>query len=333
MLQHARELDAKLAKLRSEMIFDDLHPENQLRKDAIEAYSRALSMKDISRNDAAAAYLSRGNLYAQENRCDLAVPDYNGALALEPQNKETYYHRARCYNATNESDKAIADLDQILSSDEPLIFLEPGIANLERGIANAKVGRHKLAIKDFSESIQLISSHTHPALFLLSELYQLRGKSYAELGELQLALLDYRQALNLNLDMRKDAGMVTTGNSYPEISGIYVKIGDVYTRRKETKYAAAAYKDAIREDTRATDAYLALASLLLHGPDRQYNVAATYAKKAAELTRYKDVRALQMLAEAYFLAGQQKDAIEYARRGIVLDPENVTLKRLLRNSR
>jgi cytochrome c-type biogenesis protein CcmH/NrfG len=59
-----------------------------------------------------------GNLYMDAERFDLAIPWYEAALALRPEDVNVSTDLAVCYYYTNQPDRALAQLDRSLALDE-----------------------------------------------------------------------------------------------------------------------------------------------------------------------------------------------------------------------
>ena len=66
-------------------------------------------------------------------------------------------------------------------------------AYTSRGISNAELERHEVAIEDYDKAIQLKPD--------VAEAYSNRGDSNAELGQFDDAIVDFDKAIQLNPDL------------------------------------------------------------------------------------------------------------------------------------
>jgi len=85
--------------------------ENRL-KEAIEAYSEAIAYSKINGEDYPlvwAYYFNRGNCFLKSNQHSKAIPDYDYALELSPDNPDILTNRGFCHYKTNNAQAACAD--------------------------------------------------------------------------------------------------------------------------------------------------------------------------------------------------------------------------------
>ncbi|MGH6907325.1 MAG: tetratricopeptide repeat protein [Aestuariivirga sp.] len=61
------------------------------------------------------AYNNRGNAYSNKNEYDLAIADYDKAIALNPEYAEAYNNRGNAYYRKGKYDRAIADYDKAIA--------------------------------------------------------------------------------------------------------------------------------------------------------------------------------------------------------------------------
>jgi tetratricopeptide (TPR) repeat protein len=138
---------------------------------------------------AAAASAARANDKALTN-CNGADPSrvIAGCTELitrrltEPERAKVYNNRGKAYTDKNDSDRAIADLNESIRLDPRF-----EIAYINRGNAYAIKGRQDRAIADYDEAIRLNPRN--------SDAYYNRGASYEARNELRNALADYRKFL------------------------------------------------------------------------------------------------------------------------------------------
>jgi tetratricopeptide (TPR) repeat protein len=86
--------------------------------EAIQAYSDAISFSKKNGEDFPlvwAYHFNRGNCYLKSNQYAMAIPDYDYALKLSPDNADVLTNRGFCYYKTNNRDFACADWRQALA--------------------------------------------------------------------------------------------------------------------------------------------------------------------------------------------------------------------------
>ena len=193
-----------------------------------------------------AAYADRADAYAEKARYsrlmkliaseeynklfDLAVQDYNQAIALDPDNAETYYRRGNAYYSR-------AGLDMIYEP-HTSVFLAPAKADFSRvveknpkdimaldmlGLTDGSRGDWTQAIADFEQEAAL-----KPRMrFRVSDAYCNRGSSYP--GEkYDLAISDLNQAIQI-----RGTSDPCECEPYNPLLAIYVKQTREYDKARE----------------------------------------------------------------------------------------------------
>lgn len=89
------------------------------------------------------SYRIQGRTYYREGKSDLAIKEYNKALALNPNSAYVYNERGMAYSNLGKLNEAIADYTQALR-------LHPGfaVAYYNRTIAYLKLGEYDKALQD-----------------------------------------------------------------------------------------------------------------------------------------------------------------------------------------
>jgi len=106
------------------------------------------SQKFYSEGSASAhSYRMRGRTYYREGKSDLAIKDYNKALALNPRSAYVYNERGMAYSNLGKLNEAIADYTQAIK-------LYPGfaVAYYNRTIAYLKLGKYDKALQDLHQA-------------------------------------------------------------------------------------------------------------------------------------------------------------------------------------
>jgi tetratricopeptide (TPR) repeat protein len=163
-------------------------------------------------------------------------------------------------------------------------------ALLMRGNAWHGKGEPDNAIKDFSECIRL-----DPAAAVA---FNNRGNAWLRKKEYDKAINDYNDAICLD----------------PKYVLAFHNRGLTWSRRKEYDKAINDYLEAIRVDPQYVLAYNELAWVWATCPKEECRSgvkAVEYARKACELTAWKDPMYLDTLAAAYAENGQFDDAAQW----------------------
>jgi Flp pilus assembly protein TadD len=129
----------------------------------------------------AIAYGLRGVAFGKYQQIDLALADFDRAVALSPTDVNARYNRAVALEQKGDFDQAVRDLDEALrvKPDLPL-------ANYERGFVYLKKGDYDHAITDFDQAI-----HVNPND---AKAYRERGAAYKAKGDLARAEADQQKA-------------------------------------------------------------------------------------------------------------------------------------------
>jgi len=111
----------------------------------------------------------------------------------------------------------------------------------------------------------------------------------------------------------------------PESALIHNNLGIAFDKLKRYDEAIGHYEKAIVLNPNYINAYNNLALLYTMREYKQYFIpskAINLAKKACELTNYKDSETLDTLAEAYAASGDYDKAIEYELEARAFSPED-----------
>lgn len=149
-------------------------------ENAIANYTRAIELN----SQTAEAYVNRGAAYESMGNLDLALQDFNTALALEPKS-EAYNNRANVHFKKRDYDRAAQDYSKALE-------LGPGNAgaHLYRGHALKNMGLHDHAIRDYSEALILDPDN--------ADAYTSIGTIHSQRGDHDSAIKNYDQALKID---------------------------------------------------------------------------------------------------------------------------------------
>lgn len=95
-------------------------------------------------------YVFRAAAFGNYQQLDLAVADFDKAVALQPANIDTRYNRAVALERNGEFDQALVDLAKVMEA-------RPKDLNglYERGYVYLKKGEYDRAIDDFDELLRI----------------------------------------------------------------------------------------------------------------------------------------------------------------------------------
>ncbi len=163
-----------------EMLYWSNTANTKMAEEAMYNYSRAIELLPIS----LPVRISRANFHLNLKQYDKAVEDYTAAIKLSPDNTEALNYRAFAYYQNRSYDMAMQDYKTILER-------HPADYNAALGVALVLQKTYKV-----SEAIRrmefLITEHPEQA-----ELYAVRASMYADINNLDLALVDINQAVKL----------------------------------------------------------------------------------------------------------------------------------------
>jgi len=191
--------------------------ENKLYDKALPNINKAISLKP-----SASLYNSRGKIYFDSNKRDLAIQDYNAGIQLGDKNPKTlgeiHVNRGAALASTGQLDQAIIDFNEGLTLDPTQLNgysnrglyhfqtrqYEKAIADqtsylkinplnyemyYERAISKAAMGRYPEAIQDFDIAIEHVKNKPF--------FYYERGRSHQALGNSTAAQRDFDTAKSM----------------------------------------------------------------------------------------------------------------------------------------
>jgi tetratricopeptide (TPR) repeat protein len=181
-----------------------------------------------------------------------------------------------------------------------LLCLVPSLASgagdaFKKGVEALGKKEYDKAIKDFTDAIRLDPKN--------AAAYRYRGHAHFKKKEYDRAIKDFTDAIRLG----------------PKFITAYFGRGLAYYFKKEYDKAIRDYTQAIRLDPKDAPAYTNLAWLLATCPKeevRNGKKAVEYAKKACELTGWKEPNKLSVLAAAHAEAGQFKEAVKWEKKAL-----------------
>jgi tetratricopeptide (TPR) repeat protein len=187
-------------------------------------------------------------------------------------------------------DLAIAHFDAFLKA-----YPDLSVVHIQRGDAYAAKTQLTRAVADYTEAIRL-----NPEQEMA---YRNRGSCYAAQGEDGKALADFTEAIRLD----------------PKSDLAYAGRAAVHIRKRDYRKAVADFREAVRLDPDERRPHNGLAWVLATCPEagvRDGKGAVEHAKRACELSRWKEGTFLDTLAAAYAESGDYKEAVKWQRRAL-----------------
>jgi len=234
----------------------------------------------------------------QQKHYDLALDDFSKLIQLNV--REAYYGRARVYYQQQDYDRAIADLNEVIKHD-------PAASALKlRGDAYFKKENYQRAGVDYSGAIQLKPGD--------AELYVSRADTFFYQANASRAFADYDQAIQLK---------TTNALAYAHRGELYAAVRGDYAK------GIADCEASVRLDPNCWLGYNNLAALLTVCPDakiRDGRRALLNARRACDLTVWKNPLTLSVLAGAYAETRDFADAVNWQEKSMDMEMDSGTLE-------
>ncbi len=238
------------------------------------------------------AHIMRAEARHAKGQRDGSIEDYSEAIRLRPKNAGLHGNRGLLYLETKDYDRAIGDFDEAIRLDPKSVS-----AFSNRAFAYTARGDYDRAIQDCDEAIHL---DPHDAV-----VWNYRGAACFKKGDYNRAISDYREAIRLD----------------PRSVRSYCNRGLAWLGRKEYERAIKDFDTATRLEPAYAPPYNHLARIAATSAEerlRDGGRAMHYARKACELTAWKDAGSLDSLAAACAECGRFAEAVQWQQKGIEL---------------
>jgi tetratricopeptide (TPR) repeat protein/membrane protease YdiL (CAAX protease family) len=260
-------------------------------REAVEDCDRAIRLNA----NLSFAYSERGKARARSGEYDLAMLDCDQAIGLNPRDAEAHEWMGYILNRKGEWGGAIQAFDRALQ-------LNPANAFAYRSRARAYYGKGDFAhaLADYTAAIRL-----NPTSI---ETLRDRGDLHARKGDFDGALADYDAALGL----------------YPNDVETLRRRCYVHLTRRDYRQAVADSTTALLRNPNDVRCLVYRAWVRATCSEEEYRdgkQAVADARRACELTKWKDADCLHTLAAAHAESEQFEEAVEYEQKAIDLVPE------------
>lgn len=246
-----------------------------------------------------AAYLERGLICEETGDYMRALADETRVIELDPTMAAAFYTRGKTYKHMEEFDKAMIEFNRAIELDPKNPFNFAQCATIQN-----QLGHFDEAIADCDKAISLRQTIMPIELNPMDTLlYFTRAMAYASKG-------DYKKAI-------RDLGVVITID--PKSSAAYSSRGLLQARQGDYSRGIADCEKAVEIDPKYANGYNNLAWLLAICPDakkRDGKRALEEARKACELTRWKDALCLGTFAAAFAETGDFAGAVKWQKKSI-----------------
>jgi tetratricopeptide (TPR) repeat protein len=264
-------------------------------------------------------FIGEGIPGISEQNYKYAISRLNEKIQINPTNPVPRFDKVRIYLQVGKYDEALADSNKLIQeSPNPLGFAL-------RGCAYFGKGDYDKAIADFSECIRIKP---------IAALYIVRASAYEIKMDFESALNDYSQAILLNTNdapiyflrakifaLKGDFDKAIADYDQviritPDCAPAYSNRGLAWSRKGDYKKAIADCNRSLLVDKSAGayNNYNNLAWILATAPDeklRDGKRALPNAKRACELSGWKDPYCMGTLAAAYAETGNFQEAIRW----------------------
>ena len=224
---------------------------------ALADYNKAIAINP----DFALAYYNRGLVYYDQKKWELALADYTKTIAINPDDAEAYNNRGLVYKNQKKWELALADYNKAITINPDL-----ALAYTSRGTLYANQKKWELALADYNKAIAINPDYAIA--------YINRGVVYYDQKKWELALADFNKAITINPDYA--IAYINRGSLYanqekwelamadfnkaitinPDFADAYYNRGNLYYYQKKSELALTDYNKAIAINTDFADAYL-----------------------------------------------------------------------------
>ena len=299
-----------------------LYDESGEREKAYHDYSQAIRLDPNSHR----ALFDRGLINLERKDLDQAIEDFSEAVRTDPSSAAAYNNRGLVYSYKKDFDRALSNFDAAIQ-------LRPNYASAlgDRGYVYFEKKQYEKAIADLTEAIRLDPKHEAN--------YRLRGFCLKDDRRFKDAIADFNKALQLNpkdigalegraatfSEMGKHDDAIADFNAVLQtwqLPDVYYRRAAAYSRKGDYSKALTDFREALRLEPDDQWALNNFGWFLATCPDaafRDGKEALVLARKACEISNWKNASSLDTLAAACALTGDFEAAVGYEDRAISLN--------------
>jgi tetratricopeptide (TPR) repeat protein len=181
-------------------------------------------------------YDARAKAFSQYRQFDLALSDFDRAVALHPNDRDVLFNRAVTFERKGDFDSAIQDLNDVLRS-KP----DHALARHERGYVYLQKKDYDRAIEDLNQAVRLQPDN--------AKAYRDRGQAYRAKGELAKADADQQKASELDPSIGRPAPRAALPAQTPPQNSPTPTRGELSEADKQAAYCMEANFGYARQHT------------------------------------------------------------------------------------
>lgn len=202
---------------------------------------------------------ARGWIYRHWANYQNAISDLTKAIELKPNHEDALFSRSFCYRYLGKADLALEDLDELTRFNS-----ERAAFHNNRGVVYYDLNDEKEAKRDFEKAVEILNIQI-PLYSYDFDNYRIRGLAFANLDEMEKAIADYYQAIQLN----------------PNDWLTYYHRGRLYLDQKNYSLALDEFNMAIKFEPEFARTYLFRAGL--------FDSIGNLAKSINDLKKYEEL--------------------------------------------
>ena len=270
-------------------------------------------------------HLGLAQQYLQQKRPDLAIPELEAAVAIDPANIEIHANLGVLYYFANDYAKAIPHLQAAVKAKPELWKIQALL-----GLGEARVGQKEAARQDLEAAFPHLTEEK-----IQIEAGQALMNLYAMAGDLEKAasvvsaMLATRptdprllfMGFRIYSDLA-DKSTLTLALAAPESAQLHEIMGRELRRQGDDAGAIANYREAIRIEPQLAELHSDLGQLLYHSPEEKLKAEAEGELKTALQENPFDTRSEMTLGMIAEKRGDTNGALARYSHALEVDPNS-----------